>query len=177
MKIQIYYTSVEGNTKHFLTKMSQMFNNVDLHLIDNQTDLFGIKQPYFVFVPAYATYEDRQKKCVELPQTYALTEELAWHRNYKRCLGSVGSGNRNFSRDQWIWTAKLYRKLFNIPIIASYELRGNVHEENVINQRMVKIWNQKTHQQISTRRDLSVNPRLATLERRYDLNLQGKRIH
>lgn len=176
MKIPIYYISIEGNTKHFLTKMSRMFHNVDLHMIDDQTDLFKINRPYFAFVPAYATYEDNQKKCVELPQTFPLTEELTWHQNYKHCLGLVGSGNRNFSRDQWIWTAKLYQKLFKIPIIASYELRGNIREENVINQRMAKIWNQKTGHMVSTRQNLSVNPRLARLENKYGLNLKGKKI-
>lgn len=178
MKIPVYYVSIEGNTKHFLTKMSQIFHNVDLHQADNQTDLFKINHPYFVFVPAYATYEDHQKKCVELPQTFPMTEELAWQKNYKYCLGSVGSGNRNFSQDQWIWTAKLYRKMFNIPIIASYELRGNMYEENVINQRMVRIWNQNTkpNQHVKEVNVHHVNPRLAKLEKKYGRNLQGERM-
>lgn len=107
-----------------------------------------------------------------------MTEELAWQKNYKYCLGSVGSGNRNFSQDQWIWTAKLYRKMFNIPIIASYELRGNMYEENVINQRMVRIWNQNTkpNQHVKEVNVHHVNPRLAKLEKKYGRNLQGERM-
>lgn len=174
--MQIYYISAEGNTDHFVKKMSRLFHNADLHRIDSQTDLFKIKHYYFVFVPTYVTSAGNSTAYREDEQTLPMHDLLAYQDNYKRCLGVVGSGNRNFGVDCYCWTAKYYAERFSIPYLAHYELRGTMKAENGINKKLVRVWNDKTGSSLISPHVKPVSPRLLALEKKYGKDLQGKQI-
>ncbi|XIF20356.1 MAG: hypothetical protein AJITA_01107 [Acetilactobacillus jinshanensis] len=78
---------------------------------------------------------------IEEMDTLTMNDELGYRHNYQRCLGLIGSGNRNFGVDCYCWTARHYHHKYQIPLIADYEIRGTRQDENRINHRLVKTWN------------------------------------
>lgn len=181
MKIPVYYISIEGNTRHFVKQMSRSFGNVQLHEISEQSDLFTIRHEYFAFVPTYVKgirfdVDDSSglSNNIEEINTLAMNDELAYHRNYRRCLGLIGSGNRNFGIDCYCWTARHYHKKYKIPLIADYEIRGTFQDENAINHKMIKIWNRSTRDHLPFHERKKLSPRLIHLERKYGKDLLGK---
>ena len=48
---------------------------------------------------------------------------IAYGDNASKCLGVVGSGNRNFN-NQYCLTAKQYSQRFGFPMLADFEMRG-----------------------------------------------------
>ena len=55
--------------------------------------------------------------------TTPLREYIRYKDNYKKCLGIVGSGNKNFN-NQYCLTAKQYSQEFGFPVLYNFELRG-----------------------------------------------------
>lgn len=178
-KIPVYYISIEGNTDHFLKKMAAVFHNVSLHRISDQSDLIKINQPFFCFIPTYVkgTQEDpaaHEKQPgmnfgIQEIDTLTMNDELGYAKNYKRCLGLIGSGNRNFGEDCYCWTALHYHRKYQIPVLADFELRGTSNDENQINAKMVQTWNAHVSkdQQVPVSKHLMVNPLLSKLEQKY----------
>lgn len=167
-------------------EMAKLFNNIQPHEITDQSDLVIIPHKYFVFMPtyvrgvqfdAYHRVDDSSlPENIEEMDTLTMNDELGYHHNYKNCLGLIGSGNRNFGVDCYCWTARHYHHKYGIPLIADYEIRGNLQEENIINHRMVKIWNRKTNYHVTFHPYKMINSRLAALEKKYGKDLQGKDI-
>lgn len=182
-KMNVYYVSIEGNTKHFVDKMSKLFKNVSPHRIDEQSDLIKFKWPFFCFVPTYVrgTQEDsklHEKQpgenfgVHELEQTLTMNDELGYKDNYRHCLGLVGSGNKNFGIDLYCWTARRYHHKYGIPFIADFELRGTMEAENHINYLMVQHWNRyvPADKRVKAVRRSVINPRLKKLQKKYHHN-------
>lgn len=177
-KMDVYYISIEGNTKHFLTVMSNTFHNIKLHQITDMSDLYKFSAPYFCFVPTYVkgTQESKDSKSktgqnfqIEEMDTLTMNDELGFKKNYQNCLGLVGSGNKNFGEDCYCWTALHYHHKYNIPVIDDYEIRGTFADENRINAKMVKIWNQHVNnqQKVKISKHQMVNPMLKKLQKKY----------
>ena len=57
--------------------------------------------------------------------TTDVADFIAYGDNASKCLGVVGSGNRNFN-NQYCLTAKQYSQRFGFPMLADFEMRGSV---------------------------------------------------
>ena len=55
--------------------------------------------------------------------TTDVADFIAYGDNASKCLGVVGSGNRNFN-NQYCLTAKQYSQRFGFPMLADFEMRG-----------------------------------------------------
>lgn len=178
-KMNVYYISIEGNTKHFLNKMSQVFKNIKLYEISDQSDLIKFKAPFFCFVPTYVKGTQRDPRLhedetgenfgIKEMNTLTMNDELGYQKNSKSCLGLIGSGNKNFGEDCYCWTALHYHLKYHIPVVDDFEIRGTSADENRINNKMVEIWNKHVSpdKQVKKTSHLAVNPRLKKLQKKY----------
>lgn len=131
--MNIYYMSISGNTRAFVTnlqKYAAQQHEIDtknptitLQVVDDNTLPEVITEPFFVFVPTYLEGGNGVDNGDQEILTEALREYIAYEENAKNCLGIVGSGNKNFNR-QYCLTAKQYATQFDCPFLADYELRG-----------------------------------------------------
>lgn len=152
--MNIIYISLEGNTRSFLTRMSAYAkqqnsfrpDNLLLNLkeVTDQTEPAEEKKPFFVFVPTYLDGGDGVTSGFTEIMTNALGEYVAYGHNADKCIGIVGSGNRNFN-EQYCLTARKYAKQFNAPFLADYELRGTSQDIEVIYKRLLERWNDVTN--------------------------------
>lgn len=148
--MNIIYTSIEGNTRSFLKRMESYaqqqhsFNPesplINLKEINDQVEPAEEKEPFFIFVPTYLDGGDGITSGFTEILTNSLGEYAAYGDNPKKCLGVVGSGNRNFN-EQYCLTARKYAKEFDAPFIADYELRGTSQDIEEIYGRLTKRWN------------------------------------
>ncbi|MDD7693201.1 MAG: class Ib ribonucleoside-diphosphate reductase assembly flavoprotein NrdI [Limosilactobacillus sp.] len=149
--INIIYTSIEGNTRAFIKRLSayaeqQHALNEDNPLItakeiSDQTIPEDEKEPFFVFVPTYLTGGNGIDSGFTEIMTNALGEYIESGDNAQYCVGVVGSGNRNFN-EQYCLTARKYAKQFNAPFLADYELRGTSRDAEHIYAILRDRWNE-----------------------------------
>lgn len=147
--INIIYISIEGNTRAFLkllTKYAQQQHALNpenplikAKEISDQTIPAKEKQPFFVFVPTYLTGGNGIDSGFTEIMTNALGEYIADGNNAPKCIGVVGSGNRNFN-EQYCLTARKYAKQFAAPFLADYELRGTNQDAERIYDILKKRW-------------------------------------
>lgn len=57
------------------------------------------------------------------------------YNNHLKCLGVIGSGNKNFN-NQYCLTAKQYSEEFKFPVLDNYELRGTDEDINRISNKI-----------------------------------------
>lgn len=149
--INILYISIEGNTRSFLThlqtfaKQQHSINpknaEITLREITNQTIPAPESKPFFVFVPTYLDGGNGIDSGFTELMTNSLGEYIASNDNAKKCLGIVGSGNKNFN-EQYCLTARMYAHRFHAPFLADYELRGTSQDVERIYEILVKRLNE-----------------------------------
>ncbi|HIW70934.1 MAG TPA: class Ib ribonucleoside-diphosphate reductase assembly flavoprotein NrdI [Candidatus Limosilactobacillus merdipullorum] len=132
-KIYVLFISIEGNTRSFLTRMQAFAKQqhsinpknpvIELKEITDQTVPEKEEQPFFAFVPTYLDGGDGINSGFKELMTNPLGEYIANNNNAEKCMGVVGSGNKNFNQ-QYCLTAQMYARNFNAPFLADYELRG-----------------------------------------------------
>ncbi|KAF1295648.1 ribonucleotide reductase assembly protein NrdI [Enterococcus sp. JM4C] len=131
--MKILYISISGNTRSFVQKLTtyakeRNAENPAAPLIEGKeihenSDFEPETADYFAFVPTYLEGGNGiDNGDVEI-LTNVLGEYMDYENNYQRCLGIVGSGNKNFNH-QYCLTAKQYAEKFAVPILDDYELRG-----------------------------------------------------
>lgn len=131
--IYILYISIEGNTRSFLTRMKAFAKQqhsinpknpvIELKEITDQTVPVKETEPFFAFVPTYLDGGNGIDSGYTELMTNALGEYIAANSNAEKCIGVVGSGNKNFN-EQYCLTARMYAHEFSVPFLADYELRG-----------------------------------------------------
>lgn len=131
--IRILYFSVSGNTRAFVKKLlaySKVQKEVssdnllvDVMEITDQSHFNEENNPFVAFVPTYLDGGNGQDNGTNEIMTNTLGEYIEYKDNGLKCLGIVGSGNKNFNW-QYCLTAKQYAEKFSVPLIADYELRG-----------------------------------------------------
>lgn len=131
--IRILYISVSGNTRNFVNNLQKYAEQ--LHVddetnpliksteISDQSDFADEKENFFAFVPTYLDGGNGIDNGVKEMMTNALGEYIDYHNNARRCLGIIGSGNKNFN-EQYCLTAKRYAQKFNTEFTTDFELRG-----------------------------------------------------
>lgn len=112
------YYSITGNTRVFINRLSTDLEQVD---IINLSSNIKLTDEFVVFVPAYA--EKHGDKLISQEIMDGLFEFMAANDNYSKCVGIIGSGNRNFA-DLYLITAKQLSDKYDIPIIYDYEMTG-----------------------------------------------------
>jgi len=132
-ELPIIYISLTGNTHNFVTRLKDHLRflepslNVTLtnvkDLVKGQEDYFKVGKPFVAFLPTYLEggngIDNGDKEILTTP----LREYIRYKDNYKKCLGIVGSGNKNFN-NQYCLTAKQYSQEFGFPVLYNFELRG-----------------------------------------------------
>lgn len=127
--ITLVYISLSGNTESFVKKLSTYFK--DHYQLDTQHinvkelnhATFPIEAPFVALLPTYLEGGNGiDNGDIEI-LTNPLGDFIASHDNAKKCLGIIGSGNRNFNH-QYCLTAKQYSKRFGFPMLGDFELRG-----------------------------------------------------
>lgn len=148
-KINILYISIEGNTRSFLTRLQAFAQqqhsinseNLEINLkeITDQTIPAAESENFFAFVPTYLDGGNGFDSGFTELMTNALGEYIASNNNAEKCIGVVGSGNKNFN-EQYCLTARKYSDEFNAPFLADYELRGTDEDIDTIYSILQKEW-------------------------------------
>ncbi|WP_295728720.1 class Ib ribonucleoside-diphosphate reductase assembly flavoprotein NrdI [uncultured Limosilactobacillus sp.] len=148
-KMNILYISIEGNTRSFLKRLQafakQQHNinsqNLEINLkeISDQTIPEAEPADFFAFVPTYLDGGNGFDSGFHELMTNALGEYIAANHNAEKCIGIVGSGNKNFN-EQYCLTARQYSDMFKTPFLADYELRGTDEDIDNIYAILQKRW-------------------------------------
>lgn len=147
--MNILFISIEGNTRSFLTRLTayarqqHSFDDsnplIKTKEITDQTVPATEKEPFFAFVPTYLDGGNGFDSGFTELMTNALGEYIDQGKNADKCIGVVGSGNKNFN-EQYCLTAKKYSKQFDAPFLADYELRGTDEDIQRIYPILSKRW-------------------------------------
>lgn len=131
--MHILYISISGNTRAFVKRLETYAK--EQHQLNSENPLITSKEisenspfdieaaPFFTFVPTYLEGGNGVDSGDTEILTEVMREYLEYENNYLKCLGVVGSGNKNFNY-QYCLTAKQYSEVFDFPFLADYELRG-----------------------------------------------------
>mgnify|MGYP001003915734 FL=1 len=150
-KIDLIYISLSGNTDSFVKRLrdylllNTKLKEVNLlnvkELVKNNIPFNEVSNNFVAFLPTYLEggngIDNGDKEILTTP----LREYIRYKDNYKRCLGIVGSGNKNFN-NQYCLTSKQYSQEFGFPVLYNFELRGldvDIHKvgsiiENLLSQ-------------------------------------------
>ena len=132
-KIDLIYISLSGNTDSFVKRLrnylllNTKIKEVNLlnvkELVKENIQFNEVTNPFVAFLPTYLEggngIDNGDKEILTTP----LREYIRYKENYKKCLGIVGSGNKNFN-NQYCLTAKQYSQEFGFPVLYNFELRG-----------------------------------------------------
>ena len=132
-KIDLIYISLSGNTDSFVKRLrgylllNTKLKEVNLlnvkELVKNNIPFNEVNNDFVAFLPTYLEggngIDNGDKEILTTP----LREYIRYKENYKKCLGIVGSGNKNFN-NQYCLTAKQYSQEFGFPVLYNFELRG-----------------------------------------------------
>lgn len=132
-KIDLIYISLSGNTDSFVKRLrdylllNTKLKEVNLlnvkELAKNNIPFNEVSNNFVAFLPTYLEggngIDNGDKEILTTP----LREYIRYKDNYKKCLGIVGSGNKNFN-NQYCLTAKQYSQEFGFPVLYNFELRG-----------------------------------------------------
>lgn len=147
-QLTLVYISLTDNTRSFVTRLSEYLkeNDVDTTLI-NVKDLVKenvqfshLNEQTVVFLPTYLEGGNGVDSGYTEILTTPLKDYLSSHDNYKKCLGIVGSGNRNFN-NQFCLTARQYSEAFGFPVIDEFELRGTQRDIERIGNKIINLAN------------------------------------
>lgn len=144
--ITIVYISLSGNTQSFVKRLSAYLDEtyhytthaINIKELNHET--FPVTEPFFAILPTYLEGGNGVDNGDVEILTNPLGDFIADHQNYKKCLGIIGSGNRNFN-NQYCLTAKQYAKRFGFPMIDDFELRGTISDIERIAKKMIKMKN------------------------------------
>lgn len=132
-KLDLIYISLSGNTDSFVKRLrSYLLLNTKIkevnllnvkELVKNNIPFNEVSNNFVAFLPTYLEggngIDNGDKEILTTP----LREYIRHKDNYKKCLGIVGSGNKNFN-NQYCLTAKQYSQEFGFPVLYNFELRG-----------------------------------------------------
>ena len=110
-------------------------------LVKNNIPFNEVSNDFVAFLPTYLEggngIDNGDKEILTTP----LREYIRYKENYKKCLGIVGSGNKNFN-NQYCLTAKQYSQEFGFPVLYNFELRGldvDIHKVSSIIEALTDI--------------------------------------
>ncbi|AQX29597.1 class Ib ribonucleoside-diphosphate reductase assembly flavoprotein NrdI [Bartonella sp. JB63] len=130
MGLIVYYSSVTGNTEHFVSQLDQR-----LFKIDKKNSSILVGEPYVLAVPTYADGEGR----LAVPK--AVIHFLNEGENRKLIRGVIGGGNRNFGC-YYNLASKIIAEKCCVPCLYRFELRGTEEDVICVKKGLEKFWKQ-----------------------------------
>lgn len=147
MSIQILFFSISGNTRAFVKKLSEYATTkheedaskplVTFKEITDDSLFEEMLEPFFAFVPTYLDGGNGAENGTNEIMTNTLSEFIEFKDNRQKCLGVVGSGNKNFNW-QYCLTAKQYAERFDVPMVDDFELRGTPTDVERVYENLIK---------------------------------------
>ncbi|WP_455477265.1 class Ib ribonucleoside-diphosphate reductase assembly flavoprotein NrdI [Bartonella sp. B41] len=131
MGLLVYYSSVTGNTKHFV---SHIFGQRLLKISKKKSPLL-VSEPYVLVVPTYADGEGR----MAVPK--AVIHFLNETENRKLIRGVIGGGNRNFGRNYNL-ASKIIAEKCLVPCLYRFEMRGTDEDITRVKKGLEIFWKQ-----------------------------------
>ncbi|HFI0305428.1 class Ib ribonucleoside-diphosphate reductase assembly flavoprotein NrdI [Streptococcus suis] len=144
-KLYLVYISLSGNTDSFVKRLKAFFQfqtNLSIELVHikdlvkQDIPFYSLDAPFVAFLPTYLEGGNGVDNGDVEILTNPLGDFIAFGGNAERCLGVVGSGNRNFN-NQYCLTAKQYAERFGFPVIDNFELRGMPNDVERIGQKIL----------------------------------------
>ncbi|WP_032905683.1 class Ib ribonucleoside-diphosphate reductase assembly flavoprotein NrdI [Streptococcus sp. AS14] len=132
-KVSLVYISLSGNTESFVRRLTdylleqhpslevEKINIKDL--VKEGQPFFEMDNPFIAFLPTYLEGGNGVDNGDVEILTTDVGDFIAYGQNASKCLGVIGSGNRNFN-NQYCLTAKQYSERFGFPVLADFEMRG-----------------------------------------------------
>ncbi|WP_336276393.1 class Ib ribonucleoside-diphosphate reductase assembly flavoprotein NrdI [Bartonella sp. CB178] len=130
MGLIVYYSSITGNTEHFVSRVDQR-----LFKIDKKKPRALVGEPYVLVVPTYADGEGR----MAVPK--AVIRFLNEVENRKLIRGVIGGGNRNFGRNYSL-ASKIIAEKCLVPCLYRFELRGTDEDVVRVKRGLEEFWKQ-----------------------------------
>ncbi|WP_128835044.1 class Ib ribonucleoside-diphosphate reductase assembly flavoprotein NrdI [Streptococcus sp. DD11] len=133
MKVSLVYISLSGNTESFVRRLSDyllaLHPDIEVEqipikdMVKEGQPFFEMANPFIAFLPTYLEGGNGVDNGDVEILTTDVADFIAYGDNASKCLGIVGSGNRNFN-NQYCLTAKQYSERFGFPVLADFEMRG-----------------------------------------------------
>ena len=147
-KLAFVYISLSGNTQSFVKRLSTylesrhqvVIEQVPIKdLVKEGQSFFAMETPYVAFLPTYLEGGNGVDNGDVEILTTDLADFIAFEDNVSKCLGIVGSGNRNFNH-QYCLSAKQYAQRFGFPMLDDFELRGLQNDIERIATKVEKLY-------------------------------------
>lgn len=147
-KLAFVYISLSGNTQSFVKRLSTylesrhqvVIEQVPIKdLVKEGQSFFAMETPYVAFLPTYLEGGNGVDNGDVEILTTDLADFIAFEDNVSKCLGIVGSGNRNFNH-QYCLSAKQYAQRFGFPMLDDFELRGLQNDIERIAAKVEKLY-------------------------------------
>ncbi|MGT2756629.1 class Ib ribonucleoside-diphosphate reductase assembly flavoprotein NrdI [Streptococcus ovuberis] len=143
------YISLSGNTASFVKRLSQYLlekhpeleiEAIDIKdLVKEGRPFFAISGAFVAFLPTYLEGGNGIDNGDQEILTNPLGDFIAFEDNASKCLGIVGSGNRNFN-NQYCLTAKQYSQRFGFPVLDDFEMRGMLGDIKRIAEKIENLY-------------------------------------
>ncbi|MGT2753835.1 class Ib ribonucleoside-diphosphate reductase assembly flavoprotein NrdI [Streptococcus ovis] len=146
-KIYLVYISLSGNTQSFVRRLKtflQFQTDWDIEevhvkdLVKEGVEFYALDAPFVAFLPTYLEGGNGVDSGDVEILTNPLGDFIAHADNVSRCLGIVGSGNRNFNH-QYCLTAKQYSQRFGFPVLDNFELRGLNNDVERVGRKVIAV--------------------------------------
>ncbi len=146
-KIYLVYISLSGNTQSFVRRLKtflQFQTDWDIEevhvkdLVKEGIEFYALDAPFVAFLPTYLEGGNGVDSGDVEILTNPLGDFIAHADNVSRCLGIVGSGNRNFNH-QYCLTAKQYSQRFGFPVLDNFELRGLNNDVERVGRKVIAV--------------------------------------
>ncbi len=146
-KVYLVYISLSGNTESFvkrLTTFLQFQSDLQVEqvhvkdLVKEDIPFYELDAPFVAFLPTYLEGGNGVDNGDVEILTNPLGDFIAYGENADKCLGIVGSGNRNFN-NQYCLTAKQYSERFGFPVLANFELRGLQNDIERVGKKIIEL--------------------------------------
>lgn len=146
-KIYLVYISLSGNTQSFVRRLMTFlqfqtdWEIEEVHvkdLVKEGIDFYALDAPFVAFLPTYLEGGNGVDNGDTEILTNPLGDFIAHADNVSRCLGIVGSGNRNFN-NQYCLTAKQYSQRFGFPVLDNFELRGLNNDIERVGHKIIQL--------------------------------------
>lgn len=153
-KIYLVYISLSGNTQSFVRRLTTFlqfqtdWEIEEVHvkdLVKEGIDFYALDAPFVAFLPTYLEGGNGVDNGDTEILTNPLGDFIAYADNVSRCLGIVGSGNRNFNH-QYCLTAKQYSQRFGFPVLDNFELRGLNNDIERVGRKVIALMTEQSEE-------------------------------
>lgn len=119
--MKVVYMSLTGNVREFVKRLDTDKSNL-IEIADNLPIPIIDGEKYILIAPTYD------------PPVTDVCFDFIEDNGPENCVGLIGSGNKNFGDDGYIYTVKNISKEFGIEIIHDFEYAGFDKDVTAVNQ-------------------------------------------